>query len=249
VGTKEYWDREGVTDPSYCKALIDDADRAGHLRNIEFVERKMGHTFSGRVLELGGGSQYFSRYLAEKRPCEVICTDISSARLNLFSEYYGSTPPNLTLQGGVNAEDLGYEDGEFDFIIGYAMIHHVGDLRTGLLEINRCLKPNGKAVFFREPVIGSARIAAERLGRLVPSVEQRLLLIARINRYEYYRTQGQWHEEFFMGGFNSYFYPDVTRSLSAKLANHLSLLSVKSQHTFLLEKRFSAADLGHAAKD
>lgn len=150
---KQYWDAES-SGSDYCIkqlngladfAVLDMIDAA--LDKIKIKPKK--------ILEIGGGSQYVSRQLCRRFPdSKVICTDLSENRVELFKQHYKDEPSNLSVMSGVDAKDLPFEDGEFDLVVGDAMLHHIDFLKPALFEVRRCMAPQGHAVFVREPIIG-----------------------------------------------------------------------------------------------
>jgi SAM-dependent methyltransferase len=50
-----------------------------------------------------------------------------------------------------DAEALPFADGEFDLVIGHAVLHHIPDLDLAFREILRVLRPGGRFVFCGEP--------------------------------------------------------------------------------------------------
>lgn len=54
---------------------------------------------------------------------------------------------NVSLQPAA-MEALPYEDGTFDFVVGFFILHHLADMEKGIREVSRVLKPGGRAVFF-----------------------------------------------------------------------------------------------------
>jgi len=193
----EYWDSQSSGE-GYCQEQIDGLKQFGV---IEMVDKAlaMASITPRRILEIGGGSQLVARHMCARFPdAEVICTDISAQRIDLFNQYYGSAPTNLTTRGGVDARSLPYVDGEFDLIIGDAMLHHIDFLKPALFEIRRCLAPGGKAIFVREPIVGFLGMLAYRLFQRQP---QRARRHVEINYYEYKRMLSQWQYELMMAGF------------------------------------------------
>ena len=71
-----FWDLESAS-KDYCANFIRCTDENRWLQMLFNVERSKKIQVCGEVLELGGGSQYLSRYLARNRECNVICTDVS----------------------------------------------------------------------------------------------------------------------------------------------------------------------------
>jgi len=206
---KMFWDKESIQ-ANYCKNFIGNAEKQNWIQMLLNIEKKRNINVSGYVLEIGGGSQYMSRYIAKHRDSNVICTDISEQRILDFNNFYNETLPNLKTLGNVNAQILPFPDSSFDFIIGEAVLHHIEDFRTAAIEINRCLKPNGIAIFTREPVVGHDNFIKRPIKLLLSKFSDFYLKRKEDwiidNRYEFPKTYFQWKEEFEISGFKSSFY-------------------------------------------
>lgn len=105
---------------------------------------------------------------------------------------------NLVTLGGIDASDLPYKDEEFDLIVGDAVLHHIDHLKSALFEINRCLSPEGAAIFVREPVIGSLGIFTYKVLHKTDRGGGHIVK----NYFEYKRMLSQWEYEFIMAGFS-----------------------------------------------
>lgn len=94
-----------------------------------------------RILELGcgNGSMWVDHELPEG--AELILTDFSEGMLNAAKENVGGRK-NITFRL-VDIQDIPYEADSFDFVIANMMLYHVPDLRKGLTEVKRVLKPGG----------------------------------------------------------------------------------------------------------
>jgi SAM-dependent methyltransferase len=57
------------------------------------------------------------------------------------------------------AEQLPFEDGSFNLVLGHAILHHIPDLSQAFAEFHRVLKPGGTVVFAGEPSRYGDRIA------------------------------------------------------------------------------------------
>lgn len=55
-----------------------------------------------------------------------------------------------------NGCEIPFETGYFDFVITTNTLHHLADMKLGVAEIGRVLKPGGKFISFQEPVIPNA---------------------------------------------------------------------------------------------
>lgn len=192
----KYWDSESEAS-SYCEKQLFHLRKNAVCEMIDTALSKV-NIQPKRILEIGGGSQLVSRYLSTKFPdAQIVCSDISEVRVNQFNEYYADLPANLTTIGGVDARDLPFADGEFDLVVGDAMLHHIDFLKPALFEVKRCLAPNGKAIFVREPIIGVLGVLLYRIFQLTGHDRKHI----EINYFEYKRMLTQWQYEFMMAGF------------------------------------------------
>ena len=115
----------------------------------------------GDALEIGSGTGYFSLNLLQAGVIErATCTDISPgmlAALRRNAERLGLDVETVA----TGAEDLPFEDGQFDVVLGHAVLHHLPDLERAFGEFHRVLRPGGMIVFAGEP----SRIG-DRLARI-----------------------------------------------------------------------------------
>ena len=123
-------------------ALVNRWDPA-HLRRID----KLLPLHTGdRVLEVGCGQGHLTTRLAE-RGVDVVGIDAN---------------PNAPEVSGSDrvlhmmAEDLSFEDGEFDAVVAVHAIEHIPPLDEAAAEMARVLRPGGKALFIypAEPIQG-----------------------------------------------------------------------------------------------
>ena len=198
---QKFWDEESSA-ANYFRGYMETISENKWTDMLLSAEKSNHIRVSGSVLEIGGGSQYLSRFVSERKDTHIVCTDISDERIRLSTEYYKSTPSNLRTMGNVNAQKLPFESEQFDFVIGDAVLHHLEDIRSGLYEINRCLKPGGHAIFVREPVLGIDLLLKRAIKRLVFSdYEANKLRFIKENRFEFDKYIVQWSEEFYRTGF------------------------------------------------
>ncbi len=119
----------------------------------------------GRALEIGAGTGFFSLNLRQAGVLdEVHVSDLSPGMVRAAEA--NARRLGFEIEGRVgDAEDLPYGDGEFDVVVGHAVIHHIPDVERALREVLRVLRPGGRFVIAGEPTrIGDWY--ARRLGRV-----------------------------------------------------------------------------------
>jgi SAM-dependent methyltransferase len=101
-----------------------------------------------RVLELGCGIDCLAFSL--KKAAQVIGIDISEVAVEKATKKARQEGLEALTFRVMNAEDLAFDDSEFDIICGNAILHHL-DLRKVYAELARTMKPSGVALFL-EPL-------------------------------------------------------------------------------------------------
>lgn len=134
------------------KALMNNPVRAMVQRHYEAaLMQQIGGRVSGeRVLEIGcgrgvGTEIIFKRFGAR----EVHAFDVDSDMIALArSRLSGFPSDRLRLFVG-DAEAIEAEDGTFDSVFDFAIIHHIPDWKKSIREVARVLRPGGR-LFFEE---------------------------------------------------------------------------------------------------
>ena len=97
-----------------------------------------------RVLELGCGSGiiWVGQEAVIEKCAELVLTDFSEGMLVTAEKNVGQRA-NVTYKQ-VDIQQIPFEENSFDVVIANMMLYHVPDLRKGLSEVARVLKPGGK---------------------------------------------------------------------------------------------------------
>jgi ubiquinone/menaquinone biosynthesis C-methylase UbiE len=105
----------------------------------------------GRSLEIGAGTGFFTLNLKLAGVLdEAHVTDLSPGMVDAAQR--NADHLGFAVHGKVaDAEKLPYDDGEFDLVIGHAVIHHIPDVELAFTEMLRVLKPGGRFVICGEP--------------------------------------------------------------------------------------------------
>ncbi|NIX76825.1 methyltransferase domain-containing protein [Microvirga terricola] len=107
-----------------------------------------------RVLEVGPGSGFNTRFIAQNCKGHVTALDISDAAFTTF----GNTSALLnctTVQADLM--DAPFADGTFDFIIADGVLHHTPDTKAAVNALYRKLRPGGQFFFYVYRKMGAAR--------------------------------------------------------------------------------------------
>lgn len=107
------------------------------------LARKPFHTF----LEVAGGLCYLSALVKHQFPnVDVWASDVSPSYLLRKSTRIGRFLDVTLNYAAIDAENLPFDDAQFDVIFITHSIHHIGDTKKFFSEVNRVLRPGG--IFF-----------------------------------------------------------------------------------------------------
>jgi ubiquinone/menaquinone biosynthesis C-methylase UbiE len=115
-------------------------------QHLKTVDRLLPLAGGERVLEVGCGSGHLTKRLAERG------VDIVGIDANPNAREVAGSERVLQMQ----AENLQFDDKEFDAIISVHAIEHIPPLEAAIAEIARVLQPQGRALFIypAEPIQG-----------------------------------------------------------------------------------------------
>ena len=120
-------------------------------RNIQLVE----HFFAqsgvdlhdvNKVLDIGCGVGFVARYLNDRYEMEVIGMDVDPEQVE-FAKKYSKESEGLHFTVA-DATQLPFEDNQFDMVLSFMVIHHIGDWQRVLEEVDRVLKPRGLYILY-----------------------------------------------------------------------------------------------------
>lgn len=106
------------------------------------------------ILEVGPGSGFNSRFMAENCAGTVIAADISEAA-NTTYENTRDLPNCHVIQADV--VNLPFPDDHFDFAIADGVLHHTPDTRASMEALYRKVRPGGQFFFYIYRKMGVAR--------------------------------------------------------------------------------------------
>lgn len=109
-----------------------------------------------KILDIATGTGDFAIEALKLNPDKIIGVDISEGMLSVGREKMKSRKIDhiITMESG-DSENLHFDDNKFDAIIVAFGVRNFENLEKGLSEMNRVLKPGGKAVIleFSKPTI------------------------------------------------------------------------------------------------
>lgn len=135
--------------------------------HYRYAYKLLGDISGSKVLDLGCGDGKSSVILA-KKGAHVNACDISKKAIEYtkIRARLNSVQNKVTCEVSA-VENMSFSTNNFDYIFGVAILHHI-NIENSLPEINRVLKPGGKAIFV-EPISFSFILDKIRHLRIVTS--------------------------------------------------------------------------------
>lgn len=126
-------------------AYLSSAVHASGRDLVRLAERLFGAS-EAKLLDMGCGAGHAS-FVAAQHVKEVVAYDLSEKMLAVVrAAAFERGYHHLTTRQGY-AENLPFDDAEFDVIISRYSAHHWHDVGSALREVRRVLKPGGKVIF------------------------------------------------------------------------------------------------------
>ena len=122
------------------------------------------------ILEVGPGSGFNTRFMAENTEGQVVAADISEAARTTFENTRDLENCHAIM---ADLMDLPFEDETFDFVMADGVLHHTPDTRKAVEALYRKLRPGGQFFFYVYKQMGPARRFCdahirERFSKLTP---------------------------------------------------------------------------------
>ena len=125
------------------KAVCRSAPWRGFTRRVVLPWALQGRELSGDVLELGGGSGAMAEQLLASTPAITMCvTDVDPSMVSTATERLAGFGPRATARQA-DATALPFDDGSFDAVVSWIMLHHTVAWDEALAEAVRVLRPGG----------------------------------------------------------------------------------------------------------
>ncbi|HOW19785.1 MAG TPA: class I SAM-dependent methyltransferase [Phycisphaerae bacterium] len=135
-------EQQAFYDRGWQGELARGKEQRGNLRtNLDFLARTNLLQPGDRVLEIGCGIGTIVAELS-KQGYDVCGTDLSQVAI----EYGRRKYPGVRLEVQP-AEELAYEDGQFDVVLSFDLFEHIARIDRHVAEVRRVLKPGGYYLF------------------------------------------------------------------------------------------------------
>lgn len=136
---------EGV-DQAELDRRIADVEDLFRLREHLCTEEMPLDDLAGKtVLEIGPGAGAHSCVFL-RHGAEVTAADITIERAAATMRKFSILAPGRGQAYQADAENLPFQDNSFDFVYSNGVLHHSDDTNRCIAEVNRVLKPGGRAV-------------------------------------------------------------------------------------------------------
>jgi len=193
-----------IQSKSEQNAYFDQIYAEGHLDKVGQLTENSSHPYAGTIdaavrclslcgynlsvpidelsiLDVGSGAGRMAAGLLQcqqLRSCRIHAFDISSPGLEMLAAFAASVSSSNQLEISVqDANEMRFEPGSFDVIVGSSVLHHFENVSTFLSDCRRILRPGG-AMTFGEPFavgyglgVAALIIAQRQLGTEYPALE------------------------------------------------------------------------------
>ena len=127
------------------------------MNNVE--ELKAFYRAKSRILEVGPGSGFNTKFMAENCPGSVYALDVSDAAFTTFGNTQHLPNCNVVQADLMQAP---FADNTFDFIIADGVLHHTPNTRDAVRALYAKVKPGGQFFFYVYRQMGAARFFTDQ---------------------------------------------------------------------------------------
>lgn len=182
----EFWrdSKDKSIEPDSIYTIVQKLSDAGVL--LDYLDRHRANlTSNGRVLEIGGGQGWASCVYKKLFPnAHVTATDISEYAIISLPKWERLFDVRIDNSYVCKSYEIHENDASLDQIFCFAAAHHFVAHDRTLREIERVLKPGGKAFYFHEPA--SPRyiysLAYWKISRERPDVPEDVLITSELRK-------------------------------------------------------------------
>lgn len=115
------------------------------IEHVEALLRYVDLKDNQNYLEVGCGSGHVCKHLARKYHLNVTGTDVDPEMIQFARENIDDVPHIRFLE--MDATEMPFEANEFDIVLSFGVLHHIGGWEQVLGETSRVLKPQGFYIF------------------------------------------------------------------------------------------------------
>jgi ubiquinone/menaquinone biosynthesis C-methylase UbiE len=127
------------------KAMISQKHAKHGIEHVERLLRYVSLKENQNYLEVGCGNGHVCKHLARKYHLKVTGTDVDPEMIQFAREDIDDISHIRFLE--MDATKMHFEDNEFNIILSFGIMHHIGYWEEALEEISRVLKPQGFFIF------------------------------------------------------------------------------------------------------
>ncbi|MEA3454379.1 MAG: class I SAM-dependent methyltransferase, partial [Candidatus Caldatribacteriota bacterium] len=127
------------------RAMISQKHAKHGIEHVERLLRYVSLKGNQSYLEVGCGNGHVCKHLARKYHWKITGTDVDPEMIKFAKEDIDDIPHIRFFE--INATKMPFKDNEFDIVLSFGVMHHIGDWERALEEISRVLKPQGFFIF------------------------------------------------------------------------------------------------------
>ena len=134
-------------------------------KNILLVDRLLSMlelSSVTRALEIGCGAGFVTAHLRTSHEMTVVGTDVDPEQIEIARRYHHENEQLTFIEA--DATQLPFGDNEFDMVLSFHVLHHIGNWQRALDEINRVLSPPGYFILYD---FAYSRLTVKLLKRIV----------------------------------------------------------------------------------